>query len=195
MEEHDSSFLPPHVKETVRAIRELHENHHSSTSLAERFAACVTGIIARPLFAGFLTLAIAGWIVLNIVLRHRGLPFYDAPPFPWLEDGLTLLALYMALLILITQRRADMIATHREQMTLQLGFLSEQKAGKIISLLEEARRESPYLQDRHDSEAEAMSAPVDAHVVSKALEKIGPDDGSPRVPPAKPAASEKVKDR
>jgi uncharacterized membrane protein len=177
MEEHKSSFLPPHVEETVRAIRKLHEDHHNRATLPERMAAFVTGAISRPVFVGILTLIIAAWIVVNIVLRHRGLSYYDRPPFPWLEDGLTLLALYMAALILITQRRADMLATHREQMTLQLAFLSDQKAGKIIALLEETRRESPYLADRHDSEAEEMSTPVDARDVAKALAKIGPDDG------------------
>lgn len=192
MEVNEQSFLPPHVEETVRAIRKLHEDHHNSATLPERVAACVTSAIARPLFVGILTLLIAGWILVNIALRNRGLPYYDQPPFPWLEDALTLLALYMAVLILITQRRADMLATHREQMTLQLAFASEQKTGKIIALLEEARRESPYLEDRPDSEAEAMAEPVDARAVSKVLETIGPDDGGAT---KKEAAAQKVKNR
>ncbi len=189
MEQGPPSPLPPHAEETVRAIQKLHSDHHDSATLPERMAAGMTGIIARPASIGVLTLLIAGWILMNLALYHDGFAFLDRPPFPWLEDTLTLMALYMAVLILITQRRADMLATHREQMTLQLAFLSEQKAGKIIALMEEMRRDSPHLADRHDREAEEMSNPVDARVVSQALEKIGPDDGAmARKPPNEPPA-------
>ena len=177
MDNSGQSLLPPHIEETVRAIQKLHDDHHESATLLERVAAFVMGAIARPVFVGLLTLLIAGWIAGNLVLRSQGLPYFDQPPFPWLEDGLTLMALYMAALILITQRRADMLASHREHMTLQLAFLSEQKAGKMIALIEELRRDSPHVTDRRDTEAEEMSAPVNARVVSQALDDIGPDDG------------------
>ena len=38
-------------------------------------------------------------------------------------------------------KREDELATRREQLTLQLAILSEQKAAKIISLLEELRQD------------------------------------------------------
>jgi uncharacterized membrane protein len=163
----------------VRAIEKLHSDHHNSATQPERMAAWATGVIARPAFVGILTLLIAAWIVANLALRGLA---PDRPPFPWLEEALTLMALYMAILILITQRRADMLATHREQMTLQLASLGEQKAGKIIALIEEMRRDSPHIVDRHDAEAEAMANPVDASAVSKALENIGLDDGAAAKP-------------
>jgi uncharacterized membrane protein len=178
MDQGATSPLPQHVEETVRAIQKLHEDHHNSATLAERLAASVTGVIARPIFIGILTVLIGVWIGINLMFRDRGMMAWDQPPFPWLEEALTLIALYIAALILITQRRADMLATHREQMTLQLAFLSEQKAGKMIALIEELRRDSPHVADRRDTEAEAMSAPVDAHEVSKAMGTIGPDDGA-----------------
>jgi uncharacterized membrane protein len=177
MPQGEPSALPQHIEDTVRAIQKLHEDHHNRATFSERMAACTPGLIARPAFVGILTVLIAAWIVGNLALRSLGDTFFDQPPFPWLEDALTLMALYMAVLILITQRRADMLTTHREQMTLQLAFLSEQKSGKIIALIEEMRRDSPHLEDRRDREAEAMANPVDAGVVSKALEKIRPDDG------------------
>ena len=52
-----------------------------------------------------------------------------------------LLALYVTVLILTTQRRDDQLASYREQLTLELAILGEQKSAKIISLLEELRRD------------------------------------------------------
>lgn len=79
------------------------------------------------------------------------------------------MALYMAALILTTQRRADQFASHREQMTLQLAILSEQKAAKIIALVEELRRDSPEIRDRIDSEAQAMATHTSPETVSQAI--------------------------
>jgi hypothetical protein len=49
------------------------------------------------------------------------------------------------------------LAGRRQQLMLQLAFLSDHKQAKIISLLEELRRDDPLIHDRHDHEAEAMT--------------------------------------
>ena len=72
-------------------------------------------------------------------------------------------------LILGTQRRADQLASHREQLTLELAIVSEQKGAKIIALLEEMRRDNPLITDRVDPVADAMSTPADPHVVLDAI--------------------------
>lgn len=50
---------------------------------------------------------------------------WDEPPFAWLQGALGLLALYITILILTTQRREDELASYREQLTLELAILSE----------------------------------------------------------------------
>jgi uncharacterized membrane protein len=74
-------------------------------------------------------------------------------------------------LILGTQRRADQLASHREQLTLELAILSEQKSAKIIALLEELRRDHPEVRDRIDPEAHAMSTPADPEAVLEAIQE------------------------
>jgi uncharacterized membrane protein len=169
--------LPPHVEDTVRAIQKLHVEHHGRATPLERRAANVTSFIARPAFVGILTVLIALWIGGNLLTAKFHAAAFDTPPFPWLEDALTLTALYIALLILITQKRADTLAARREQLTLQIALLSEQKTAKVIALIEELRRDTPYIANRHDEEAEAMAAPVDHRTVAKVLESVVPDDG------------------
>jgi uncharacterized membrane protein len=94
---------------------------------------------------------------------------FDAPPFSWLELLVSLAALYMTALILSTQRRDDELASHREQLTLELAILSDQKSAKIIKLLEEMRRDHPDLRDRVDNDAHVMSTPTDPQAVLDAI--------------------------
>lgn len=170
----EDRFLPPHVEETVRAIERLHAEHHGEATPMERVADRATGLLGRPATLGFITLLVIIWIAGNLVLaKIEGLAF-DLPPFPWLQGTLSLAALYMTALILTTQRRADKIGALRAQMTLQLAILSEQKAAKIIALLEELRRDSPEVRDRVDVEANAMETPADPQAVSAALKEIQP---------------------
>jgi uncharacterized membrane protein len=170
----ENTLLPPHVEETVRAVERLHAEHHSHASFSERVIDRATALLGRPAFLAFLTLLVLLWVGGNLILRWTGGGAFDVPPFPWLEGILTLLALYMATLILTTQRRADQLASHREQMTLQLAILDEQKTAKIIALLEELRRDSPEIRDRVDVEAQAMAAPADPLAVSDAIKPAFP---------------------
>ena len=96
------------------------------------------------------------------------------PHSPGWKENLTSMVLHMAALILTTQRRADRLASLREQMTLQLAILSEQKAAKVIALVEELRRDSPEIRERIDSEAQAMATHANPEAVSQAIKEIQP---------------------
>lgn len=100
-----------------------------------------------------------------------GVPPVDPPPFAWLELAVSVAALFLVVLVLATQRREDQLAQLREQLTLQLAILSEQKTAKAIELLEELRRDSPHLSDREDREAGAMSRPAEPHAVLSAIKE------------------------
>ena len=105
---------------------------------------------------------------------------FDRPPFAWLELLISLTALYIAILILSTQRRDDELASLREQLTLELAILSDQKAAKIIELLEELRQDHPSIRNRADPEAQAMSSPADPQSVLDALKQSHQEMAKPR---------------
>ena len=88
-----------------------------------------------------------------------------------MQGAISLTALYMAVLILATQRRENELASHHEHLTLELAILSEQKAAKIISLLEELRQDHPDIQDRVDDEAAVMSEPANPQSVLEAIKR------------------------
>ena len=163
--------LPPHIEEGVPSIALLHNAHHKNASRAEKLVDAVSSLVSRPVFLVVICLAVVAWVAVNEALAAAGLSPLDAPPFPWANDIVTLLALIVAVLIVITQQRAGRLSERREQMTLELTLLSEQKAAKIIYLIEEMRRDSPQLQNRVDSEAREMSTRADPNMVLVAIEE------------------------
>lgn len=167
-------ILPAHIQTTVEAIARLHEEHRKNASVLQRAVEKLTGLVGRPFFIGLLSVLVILWMVVSLVTG------WDPPPFAWLQGAVGLLALYVTVLILTTQRRDDQLASYREQLTLELAILGEQKSAKIIALLEEMRRDNPNLRNRVDREAAAMSIPADPQVVLDAL-KEGADTGAVKV--------------
>lgn len=161
--------LPPHVEDTVQAIAELHAQHYEQSHPLQKLIDQSTARAGQPWVVLTLTGAVLAWVGLNLSLIALGLDPFDAPPFFWLQGLVALGALYMTLLILATQRREDQLGSRREQLTLELSILSEQKSAKIIGLLEELRRDLPMLNNRVDVQAAAMSVPADPRAVFDAL--------------------------
>ena len=161
--------LSPHIEETVRAVAQLHAEHHEKSTTAERAIDRATALIGRPSSIAFLILGVLLWTMCAKLLSHLGIGPFDAPPFPWLQDILTLAGVLMGVLILTTQRRADRLASRREQMTLELASLTEKKVAKVIALIEELRRDSPQVVDRVDDEAQAMASRADPHAMLGAI--------------------------
>lgn len=161
-------ILPAHIEDTVRAISELHAQHHRQATPVQRIVDRSVKTVGRPRFVGLLTIFILAWVIANWVLTLRGFKV-DAPPFQILQDFGEALSLYITILILITQRREDELTQHREQLTLELAILGEQKSAKIIQLLEELRRDNPLIANRVDREAEALSVPADPQAVLDAI--------------------------
>jgi uncharacterized membrane protein len=114
----------------------------------------------------------ASWISLNLFAATFGYRAIDPPPFSWLGGAISLVSLYMVILILATQQREYQLAQRREQLTLELAILSEQKTAKVIQLLEESRRDNPLIHNRIDQEAEAMAQPADLQSVLDAIKEI-----------------------
>jgi uncharacterized membrane protein len=133
-------------------------------------------LLGHPRVAGFLVIVVMGWVVGNSLGHILGYAAIDPPPFQWLELAVSFAALCITILILTTQRRDDQLAQQREQMTLDLAILSEQKLAKIIQLLEESRRDNPLLDNRVDPSAAAMAKPADPHELRNAV-RAGRADG------------------
>lgn len=162
--------VPPHVEETVAAIAEVHARHYQRAATVQRLARSFTAAIARPRTLVVFTLAIAAWMMFNLLLQATGKVPPDPFPFFALGTFVAIAALYLTTMVLIAQRHDDELATRREQLMLELAILAEQKSAKIIALLEEFRRNDPHQGNHRDEVAEAMAEPADPHAVLRAIE-------------------------
>jgi uncharacterized membrane protein len=169
----ESVIVPSHIAETIQSIALLHAEHHRKSSFSERVADRATAFVGRPVFLLMLVMATGMWIGVNLLVRAEGGAPLDPPPFVWLGLALSGSGLLVAILILVTQRRADRFAGLREQMTLEATLLTEQKTRKIIELIEELRRDSPQIIDRLDQEAQQMSSKSEPRTVLEPTAQSG----------------------
>jgi uncharacterized membrane protein len=161
--------LPSHVEQTVQTIVALHGQHQRRTSRAHRFVLATIRLIGSPVFAGTATILLFLWVLINLYQLFTGRSPLDPPPFPWVQTITSILAFYITILILITQRHENRLEETRAQLTLQIAMLAERKNAKIIELLEQLRRDHPDIADRVDEDAIAMAQPTDAAAVIDAV--------------------------
>jgi uncharacterized membrane protein len=127
-----TSPVPHHVEEAVATIAALHAAHHREARALQKAVSRATSGIAQPATLILTSFAIASWVTLNLALPEFGRTALDPFPFPLLAAVVSTIALYLAAMILMTQRHDDEMATRREQITLELAILSEQKSSKIM---------------------------------------------------------------
>ena len=154
--------VPDHVDEAVRSVTQLHSDHHGRTTAPQRAVNRITAFMARPFFIALVGLSVVGWIGANLIASALGLQAIDGPAFVWLQGAANLFSLFVVMLVLVAQKHEDELNAHRDTLTLELAILSEHKIAKVIQLLEELRRDSPYVQDRVDRQADQMAQPADA---------------------------------
>ncbi len=163
--------LPPHIEESLQAVAELHAKQSADATRFQRTVALITESIGRPRFLVVLSLVLMAWIGVSLVSGLRGGRAFDPPPFTWLQFCISLVVLYMTVFILSAQQRDDLKSGHRERLALELAILNDQKSAKIISLLEDLRRDSPAVPNRVDEQAEAMSTPANPSAVLEAIQE------------------------
>jgi uncharacterized membrane protein len=166
-----SPILPAHIDDTVQAIARLHIDHRRGATGLQRTVERLTRFFSRPRAAGLLATGVALWILANLGLKAFGVAPFDPAPFNGLQSVAGVGALFMTIFILVTQRREDELSELREQLTLELALLSEQKAAKLIELVEELRRDLPNVHNRADAEAANLSRPADPEAVLEALKE------------------------
>lgn len=163
--------LPDPLGETIDSIIALQTKAEQNVSFHQRWVESVTAAFGRPWFLYGLLLGLVVWIGPNAVPVAWGWPQFDPPPFEGLDKTIGVLSLLMTAGVLVRQSRQESLAEQRAQLSLQVHLMTEQKVAKLIALVEELRRDSPDVIDRHDPEAEVMQQAVDPQTVLETLEE------------------------
>jgi len=165
------------ISQNIEAVLEFYTREEQKISRSQRILERISNFIGQPVFLGFILLFVALWMLANTILHQFGMAEFDPAPFIWLQGIVGLGALLTATVVLIKQNRLAKLAEQRAHLDLKVTLLTEQKAAKLIDLMEELRRDLPNVKNRHDSEATALQQSMNPELVLAALdERSEPED-------------------
>ena len=177
------------ISQNIEAVLEFYAREELKITRSQRILERISNFVGQPVFIAFILLFVALWMVANAVLRQIGTAEFDPAPFFWLQGIVGLGALLTATVVLTKHNRLAKLEEQRAHLDLKVTLLTEQKAAKLIHLLEELRRDLPNVRDRHDPEAAALQQSMNPDLVLAALDERGePESGAQ---PASVEAGEK----
>ena len=121
-------------RQNVESIVQLEKQALYNRSMAERVAERVTSAAGSTPFVIFHIAWYGLWIAANLVKIH-GIPSFDPFPFSFLTLVVSLEAIFLTLLVLMSQKRMMKDADKRTHLDLQLNMLAEQEATEILRMV------------------------------------------------------------
>jgi uncharacterized membrane protein len=167
------------ISQNINAVLDFYTREDEKISYWQRALERLSCTIGQPAFLGFILLFVLLWTLGDLSMRWLGLVEFDPPPFLWLQGIVGLAALLTTTIVLTRQNRLAKLEEQRAHLDLKVTLLTEQKAAKLIDLLEELRRDLPNVRNRHDSEAVALQQSMNPDLVLAALDELAvPDETS-----------------
>jgi uncharacterized membrane protein len=128
-------------------------------SLGGRFADAMTRWFGTVWFLVFNALFFLAWILINLG-TWPVLPVFDEFPFILLTMFVSLEAIFLSVIVLISQNRAGEIADMREDLDFENNVRAEEEITKIINMLDEIH-DHLGLPNEDDDELRGMKEKTD----------------------------------
>ena len=108
------------------------------------------------------------WLTLNLGFFGEALVF-DSFPFNFLTTAVSLQAIFLSIIVLMSQNRAAKMADLREEMDFEINLRSEAEVTRILNMLDEIH-DHLGLENSDDEELEAMKQKIDVIQIRKDIE-------------------------
>ena len=165
------NILTPH-QETVqrrrKAIKSFKARMDAKRSPVEKFADFLTAKFGTVTFLMLNMIWFAVWILINTD-KIPGIEPFDPFPFGLLTMIVSLEAIGLAIIVLVSQNREARISELREEIELQLNTISEGEVTKLISMMALLLEKQGVKMD--DPELKKMLKPIDSADMIKQLEE------------------------
>ncbi len=152
-----------------QVIKSFKAKADAKRSVAEKFADWLTSKLGSITFLTFNAAWFITWITINTGLIP-GIEPFDPFPFGLLTMAVSLEAIFLAIIVLISQNREARIAELREEIELQVGVIAEGEITKLINLVV-VLLEKQGIKIQDDPELAKMLRPIDNQKIEKDLEK------------------------
>lgn len=107
------------------------------------------------------------WMIFNSGI-FKGLTPFDPYPFGLLTMMVSLEAIFLSIIVLISQNRASRIDELRQEIDLQVNIIAEQEVTKIMEMLAKLM-ERDHMDTSKDKVLEAMLKPIDRQKIEEEL--------------------------
>lgn len=164
-----NSELSKDIDHRRRVIRSLRAKEDEKRSLSERLVDKVSEISGSVTFLVINVVFFAVWIVLNTNIIP-GIEPFDPYPFGFLTMAVSLEAIMLSILVLISQNRAAKIGELREEIDLQIDILTEEELTKLLHMVA-LLLEKQGIDNGHDEELKEMLEPTDIDALETELEE------------------------
>lgn len=160
---------------------EAHPIHHKSRQIITSFE--VQALKRRPFvqkIADFLTsyFGTFSFLVINAVVyiiwilgntgKIAGFPMIDPYPYSFMNSFVSIEAIILSVIVLMSQNRENQRDILRNELGLQVQLISEKEITKILQLLKKILAENEKVKD--DPELNEMTKEIDASYIERKLE-------------------------
>lgn len=130
----DNPALSQVIERNIRTIIRLRLKAARERSLQDRVADAITSLSGSMAFVYLHIVWFGAWILLNT--GRFGLPPFDPFPYGLLTLVVSLEAIFLATLVLITQNRLGEEVEHRADLALHIGLLAEHELTRVLQMLD-----------------------------------------------------------
>jgi uncharacterized membrane protein len=131
--EQDNPALSKIIERNIRTMIQLRLKADSERSLQDRAADAVTAFAGSMVFVHLHIAWFAVWVLLNT--GRVGVHPFDPFPYGLLTMVVSLEAIFLSTLVLITQNRMSEEVEHRADLDLHIGLLTEHELTRVLQML------------------------------------------------------------
>ena len=169
------------VKKNTVAIAEMQRKVTEARSMGGRVADAITDFTGSLAFVYIHAVWFGLWILLNIgLVRVPHVSEFDPFPFSLLTMIVSLEAIFLSTFVLISQNRLAQASEKRAELDLQVNLLAEQKATKVLELLDQMTEQLDRMGDRFnfkpDPEVKALKVSPEPEEVLQVIEETVKED-------------------
>lgn len=160
---------PKGTGQSPKTIRSIKAKADEKRSFIDILADRTTALLGSNVFLFVNLLIFIGWIVINTG-QIPGIEPFDEFPFSLLTTSVSLEAIILAILVLISQNRASKVADLREEVQLQINVITEEEITRMMSMLVLLLQKNgiPIPEDQRLQE---MLRDTDVRQIEKSMEK------------------------
>jgi uncharacterized membrane protein len=164
------------MRKNISAVMSMQRKVKESRTLQDRIADTMTNFAGSMAFVYLHAVWFGLWILLNVGLIH--LPHvseFDKFPFSLLTMVVSLEAIFLSTFVLVSQNRQSELSERRAELDLQVNLLAEQKATKVLEMLDEITKEMDGMSNRFnfktDPQVQVLKVSPEPHEVLNVIEE------------------------